>query len=97
MLVTLILWLLSRIRLRSRDPGQSENDCPGIFSGGTMFKNWKTTLAGVLGFVVAAGSTLPHLGHFGNTDFTSLGLGVASLLLGALAKDHDVTGGTTKQ
>lgn len=62
-----------------------------------MFKNWKTTLAGVLGMFLQVIPILPHIGHFGSTDFTSLAGGIASLLLGAVAKDHDVTGGTKVQ
>lgn len=65
--------------------------------GGTVFKNWKTTLAGVLGFIIQAAPALPHIGHFGSTDFTSLTGGIATLLVGLLAKDHDVTGGDRNQ
>lgn len=61
-----------------------------------MFKNWKTTLAGIITGIplllhsVGVGS----VGHFGNTDWLTLIGGLGAVLTGAVAKDHDVTGGT---
>lgn len=54
-----------------------------------MFKNWKTTLVGVLSFLVTAGPVLPSVGHLGSGDFTKLAVGTATLVLGMLSKDHD--------
>jgi hypothetical protein len=55
-------------------------------------KNWKTTLAGILS---AAGQVLPFLGvppEVG-TAVSTVGL----FLIGLLAKDHNVTGGSVSQ
>jgi hypothetical protein len=59
-----------------------------------MFTNWKTTLAGIItaigvGFSQATDPTLQFIGK--------ILLLVGPLLLGAMAKDHNVTGGTKEQ
>lgn len=61
-------------------------------------KNWKTTLLGVLGGLfmlfgpkLSGDPTAPAI-TIGN-----VGSAAAVMLLGALAKDHDVTGGTKQQ
>ncbi len=64
-------------------------------------KNWKTTLLGAIaGLTQVAGALYSggiHIGHWGATDFTQLVAGIGTLLLGAYAKDHNVTGGTDRQ
>lgn len=58
-------------------------------------KNWKTTLVGLL-----AGGTI-SIDAFINQGFTigwkQAVVGLAIALIGALAKDHNVTGGTKPQ
>lgn len=58
-----------------------------------MAKNWKTTLAGavfaVLTFLQGSGV---HVGHVGNTDIIAIAQAAAAAVLGAYAKDKDVTG-----
>lgn len=54
-------------------------------------KNWKTTLAGALG-------GLPQIiTGIINKDWAAVGSGIALLIVGLWAKDHDVTGGTVVQ
>ncbi|HIJ95796.1 MAG TPA: hypothetical protein HPP94_08695 [Desulfuromonadales bacterium] len=54
-------------------------------------KNWKTSLAGALG-------GLPQIiTGIVNNDWAAAGSGITLLLVGLLAKDHDVTGGTVVQ
>ena len=61
-------------------------------------KNWKTTLFGLLGgLFMLFGPRLQ-----GNTDAPPLTIGnigaaAAIALLGAVSKDHNVTGGTNQQ
>lgn len=58
-------------------------------------KNWKTTLAGVLTGGPLIACQLFHIcsaGHFGNTDWLSIVSGIGAILMGAIAKDADVTG-----
>ena len=57
-------------------------------------KNWKTTLAGVLG---AAALVIFQLISQGNVDVKTLIIAGAVAAMGAFAKDHDVTGGTIVQ
>jgi hypothetical protein len=61
------------------------------------FKNWKTTLAGVAAMLTAAG----HLaGAVSDGNFSTLGTDGSMILAGLgllFAKDHNVTGGTTRQ
>lgn len=52
-------------------------------------RNWKTTLAGVLGAV------LNLVANGTNWKAASVSVGLAAI--GALAKDHNVTGGTVQQ
>lgn len=54
--------------------------------------NWKTTLSGIL---AAAGQLLPLLGVAQPVAGAVSIIGLA--LLGLLAKDHNVTGGTINQ
>lgn len=59
-------------------------------------KNWKTTVAGV-GFAVLnillAGPQTPD----GKINWSSFAVSAGIAALGALAKDHNVTGGTVQQ
>lgn len=55
-------------------------------------KNWKTTLGGLLS---GAGLVALDLFQHGTTDIKTIGTAVALFVLGALAKDFNVTGGTT--
>ena len=61
-------------------------------------KNWKTTLIGLIAGATQVTSVLTganiHAGHFGGTDIFGLISGVGVAILGAYAKDHDVTGGS---
>lgn len=64
-------------------------------------KNRKTTLLGFIAGMTQVSGALynggVHIGHWGATDFTGLVAGIGTMLLGAYAKDYDVTGGTTRQ
>jgi hypothetical protein len=63
-----------------------------------MFKNWKTTLFGFIGGLPMVGiQVLNAFGQGQTVDFKQLGLGLGVMLLGAFAKDSNVTGGTTQQ
>lgn len=64
-----------------------------------MPKNWKTTLAGgVLGGLVIAGNVVSDLQTQGKPiNWSNIGLGLGVILIGLLAKDHNVTGGTVVQ
>lgn len=65
-----------------------------------MWKNWKTTLGGVLTGGPILACQLFHIcsvGHFGNTDWLSIIAGLGAIITGAVAKDGDVTGGTRQQ
>ena len=61
--------------------------------------NWKTTVFGFLAGATQIAAVLSQsgfsFGHCGNSDCLKLGAGVLTMLLGAFAKDHNVTGGTT--
>lgn len=59
----------------------------------SLFKNWKTTLAGLISVVTVIGSSLGFLQHDQATMITAL---AASFGLMA-AKDGNVTGGTKQQ
>jgi len=60
-------------------------------------KNWKTTLFGVLGGLFQLFG--PHLTGAPGPAFTigNIGAAAAMILLGLVAKDSNVTGGTTAQ
>ncbi|KAB0665656.1 hypothetical protein F6V25_08005 [Oryzomonas japonica] len=60
-----------------------------------MTKNWKTTLAGIIGAVVAYTVTAVQSGNA--WDWKAWALGIPTLVLGFLAKDSNVTGGTVQQ
>ncbi len=61
-------------------------------------KNWKTTVLGLTaGVLMFLGQSGLKIGHVGNTDFFSLLAPVAVTALGAMSKDHDVTGGERPQ
>ena len=65
-----------------------------------MFKNWKTTIGGMLTggpIMVCQLFHLCTLGHLGTTDWFAFISGVGALILGATAKDNNVTGGTVHQ
>lgn len=66
-----------------------------------MFSNWKTTLLGGIAGLMQVSTALAnggiHIGHWGGADFTTLIAGISTFLLGAYAKDHNVTGGAIKQ
>jgi hypothetical protein len=55
-----------------------------------MFKNWKTSLTGVL-------SALGQLLAFPVNSWRDLVLPIGTLLLGLFAKDNNVTGGNVTQ
>jgi hypothetical protein len=58
-------------------------------------KNWKTTL---LGLIAGGGISIDAIIHQGLTGgWKQALLGVAVALIGAFAKDNNVTGGTVKQ
>ena len=60
-------------------------------------KNWKTLLAGLITGIpplLDALLTAYHAGYFTDKSGTQLAMGVGLILLGVLAKDHNVTGGT---
>jgi len=57
-------------------------------------KNWKTTVAGILG---AVGLCVFQLISTGTVDPKTLIVAAVVAGIGALAKDHDVTGGTIVQ
>lgn len=54
-----------------------------------MIKSWKTTLIGVL---AGAGIITLQLMQTGTTDIKTLAMAFGIAALGALSKDHDVTG-----
>ncbi|MCX5828747.1 MAG: hypothetical protein NTV58_12230 [Deltaproteobacteria bacterium] len=57
-------------------------------------KNWKTTLAGC---VTAGGYAALTAAQQGNIEPNQLAIIVGIAALGALAKDHNVTGGSVEQ
>ena len=60
-----------------------------------MKKNWKTTLLGVLGgLFMLFGPRLQGDGTAPPITAGNVGAAAAIALLGAVAKDHDMTGGT---
>jgi len=63
--------------------------------------NWKTTLAGLIsgGFVLVPQiATVITSNTTGNkVNWTNVGLGIGLIIFGAIAKDHNVTGGSVPQ
>lgn len=57
-------------------------------------KNWKTTIAGVIGAVVTTAVTLYQTGTL---DIKTIVTACALAAIGILAKDLNVTGGTSQQ
>ncbi len=57
-------------------------------------KNWRTTITGLLS---AAGLVVVNLIQTGTVDPKTLAIAAALAILGALAKDAQVTGGTIGQ
>jgi hypothetical protein len=62
-----------------------------------LMKNYKTTLAGIVGALAIWLPQLQIAMKTGKPDWGQLILGLAVLLFGALAKDFNVTGGTVAQ
>lgn len=63
-------------------------------------KSWKTTLAGLLagGALVAKALLAAYTaGTFNGETGITLVIGICVVALGALAKDHNVSGGITQQ
>lgn len=64
-------------------------------------KNWKTSLFGILAGIGLVSQTLSsggfHVGHVGAGDVLGLIGGVCAAVVGVVAKDHNVTGGTVQQ
>jgi hypothetical protein len=59
-----------------------------------MAKSWKTTLGGILGLVTIAGKLIINgPATVGGDDIAAIIMAVGLLF----AKDHNVTGGVTKQ
>ncbi len=61
--------------------------------------NWKTSTAGTAAIATAIATLLTAFGS-GHLDPTTIGQGVVGLITGIgflYAKDHNVTGGDTKQ
>lgn len=58
-----------------------------------LLKNWKTSAAGILGFVMTAGPQIQACLVGQPCNWKQIGLGIALGALGIGAKDHDVTGG----
>jgi hypothetical protein len=52
-------------------------------------KNWKTTLTGIF---AGAGIVVLQLVQTGTTDLKTLGIAFALAVLGAVSKDHNVSG-----
>ncbi len=63
-------------------------------------KSWKTTLAGLIGgiptLIISVLQAIKD-GQITDTSGKGLAIGVAMILIGAFAKDHNVTGGTVVQ
>ena len=59
-----------------------------------MLSNWKTTVTGI---VLAALQIVPQFGHIGSLTIRDWLTAIGTITLGALAKDHNVTGGTIQQ
>ncbi len=65
-----------------------------------MKKNWKTTLVGLTGGIpLATDAVLDAFkaGAFDGQSGMQLVIAIVIVLLGALSKDHNVTGGSTPQ
>ena len=61
-------------------------------------KNWKTTVAGILGALAVWLPQLQSALESGHTvNWAAMGTGLAVLLIGVFAKDLNVTGGTNQQ
>lgn len=57
-------------------------------------KNWKTTLIGVGGAIAVGGGQMLQTGNLNWRDYATMAF---MALLGAFAKDLNVTGGTQQQ
>lgn len=62
----------------------------------SFLANWRTTLAGVLAGGIG-GSIAGYTNPDGSINWKALLIAVALAALGAMAKDHNVTGGTKAQ
>lgn len=63
-------------------------------------KNWKTNTGGAVSAIIAILLIIHRIRSnepFTETDLTMIGTAVGGAISGFAAKDHDVTGGTTKQ
>jgi hypothetical protein len=58
-----------------------------------MFKNWKTTVSGLVGAIAVA--VIPVL-QSGKINYEAIAIAVAIAVLSFFAKDHDVTGNPPK-
>jgi hypothetical protein len=59
-------------------------------------KNWKTTLLGIaVGLIPLSQGILQGLAAGQHFDWAKIGLGIGIGVLGTVAKDYNVTGGTT--
>ena len=63
----------------------------------SLLVNWKTTLAGIAAIATGIGTIASQVST-GNFDFAMIGGSLAAILAGTgltVAKDHNVTGGST--
>lgn len=59
--------------------------------------NWKTTGAGIGAIIIAAGSLISHVSAGDLSTIATDGAIILSGVIGLVAKDSNVTGGTVKQ
>lgn len=56
-------------------------------------KNWRTTVAGLIGGLIPIGQTVLNLLQTGQPiDWSKIGIGAGIIILGYLSKDFSVTG-----
>lgn len=62
-------------------------------------KNWKTSLVGVIGGLIVMLPTIIKAATTpdGKVNWAQVATGAALAMVGMLAKDHNVTGGTVEQ